>query len=139
MKALLVDSGPLYALFDADDAFHAPVKNFLQGYSGRLMTTWAVITEVMYLLDFSVNVQILFLRWVEQAVELVDIEKSFISELIRYTDKYRDRPMDLADASLMLLAIKTGIREILSVDADFDIYRLPDKTCMTNVLPRFKR
>ena len=51
-------------------------------------------------------------------------------ELIK---KYGDRPMDFADATLMIAAEETGIREIISIDADFDIYRLFGKMKLKNI------
>jgi predicted nucleic acid-binding protein len=53
-----------------------------------------------------------------------------IVELIR---KYADRPMDFADATLVTAAEKTGIHEIISIDSDFDIYRLMSKLPIRNV------
>ena len=49
------------------------------------------------------------------------------------TGKYADIPMDFADATLVVAAEKTGIREIISLDKDFDIYRLPGKEQIRNV------
>ena len=57
-----------------------------------------------------------------------------ISHTITYMEKYADVPMDLADASIVIAAINTGIRNIASIDSDFDIYRLPNRTRLTNVL-----
>lgn len=46
--------------------------------------------------------------------------------MLQLLQKYRDRPMDLADASLVVLADRLGIAEVLTLDrADFDVYRLP--------------
>jgi predicted nucleic acid-binding protein len=43
--------------------------------------------------------------------------------------------MDLADASLVLLASRLGIREILTIDRrDFDLYRLLDGREFVQVL-----
>ena len=42
--------------------------------------------------------------------------------------------MDLADASVVQLAVQTGCREVLSIDSDFDIYRLPDGAWLANPL-----
>lgn len=41
-------------------------------------------------------------------------------------DKYADRPMDLADATLVALAEDQGHRKIFSLDSDFHIYRIAD-------------
>jgi predicted nucleic acid-binding protein len=49
------------------------------------------------------------------------------------TEKYSDLPMDFADATLVVTAEKTGIRQIISLDKDFDIYRLPGRENIRNV------
>ena len=50
-------------------------------------------------------------------------------------EKYRDRPMDLADASLVVLAERLGVTEILTIDrADFDVYRLSANRRFVQVL-----
>ena len=41
--------------------------------------------------------------------------------------------MDFADATLVLASEQTGIRKIISVDSDFEIYRLPSKERIENI------
>jgi predicted nucleic acid-binding protein len=53
--------------------------------------------------------------------------------IVELTGKYADLPMDFADATLVVTAEKTGVREIISLDRDFDIYRLPGKELIRNV------
>jgi predicted nucleic acid-binding protein len=135
VKNTLVDAGPLVAMFDPSDRFHSPVLAFIKEFRGGMLTTWPVMAEVCHLLGFSVDTQLNFLHWVRRGgLEIAHIESTEIDRIITLTEKYRDRPMDLADASLVVLAVNAGIRDILSLDADFDIYRLPDKTRLTNVL-----
>jgi predicted nucleic acid-binding protein len=69
-------------------------------------------------------------------VVVLDLGADALAELDRLLRQYRDRPMDLADASLVLLAEHTGLTEILTIDrADFDIYRLADGRSFEQVLP----
>jgi len=135
VRSALVDSGPLVALFDPSDNHHKTTLAFMGKFRESLLTTWPVVTEVCHLLKFSVEAQLNFLRWVQRGgLEIAEIEGSMVERIITLTEKYRDRPMDLADASLVVLAMKTGIRRILSLDSDFDIYRLPDRGRLTNIL-----
>jgi len=135
MKNIIVDSGPLIALFDYDDKYHNKVVNFLKTYDGNLLTTWAVITEVSHMLAFNLKVQINFLKWVELGgVKLIDLDQKELQKLIKYMEKYLDVPMDLADGSLMIVAENHHIKEILSIDSDYDIYRTLKKKSLTNVL-----
>lgn len=135
MQKTLVDTGPLVALFDTADHDHLRVQGFLRSYQGQLVTTWLVIGEVHHLLDFSTDRQLAFLAWARRGgLHIEDLDRSALETLHGLTEKYRDRPMDLADASLMVLAMAGGLRDILSLDLDFDIYRLPDKKRLRNLL-----
>jgi len=133
-NAVLVDAGPLIALFDKDDAYHAKMVDFIKGKGFRFITTTAVITEVAHMLDFSVQAQLAFFEWVtREGVELHTIEQSDMVRIVELTRKYSDRPMDFADATLVVAAEKRGIRQIVSIDSDFDIYRLPGKVMIENL------
>ncbi|HOQ37862.1 MAG TPA: PIN domain-containing protein [Acetivibrio sp.] len=124
MKRSLIDTGPLVALFDKDDEFHEAIKEFLKKYEGHLYTTWPVITEVLHMLDFSVKVQINFLEWVKRgALTIKEITVEDIPRIIELSKKYSDVPMDFADASLILVSELENIKEIISIDSDFYIYR----------------
>ena len=134
LNSILIDTGPLIALFDKDDKYHESIISFIKGAKYKFITTTAVATEVTHMLDFSVNVQIDFLEWVmKEGVFLQEISQKDISRIIELTKKYSDRPMDFADATLVIAAEKTGIKKIISIDSDFDIYRLPGKEMIENV------
>jgi uncharacterized protein len=135
MKSTLVDAGPLIAAFNGGDAHHARVMTFLRGWNGQLITTWPALTEASHLLGFSVTAQLNLLRWIERGGLIVaDLAANAVADMISYTEKYQDRPMDLADASLVALAMQSGIKSIATIDSDFEIYRLPNKTKLRNVL-----
>ena len=135
MRKIIADSGPLIALFDPSDRGRAAVERFLRNFKGGLLTSWPVLTEVCHMLGFSVDRQVDFLEWVQRgAVEVRDLPGNAMETMIRATKTYRNVPMDLADASLLVLAAETRLREILTFDSDFDIYRLPDRSRLINVL-----
>ncbi len=134
LNTILIDAGPLIALFDKDDKYHTQIIECIKKEKYRFITTTAVITEVTHMLDFNVDVQIDFFEWmIKDGVVLQEIEQKDISRIITLTKKYRDRPMDFADATLVIAAEKTGIKHIISIDADLDIYRLPGKVKIENV------
>ncbi len=135
MQSTLIDAGPLIALFDKNDRFHEVTKEFLRGYSGSLMTTWPVITETSHMLDFHVAVQIDFLKWLErEAIHIIHLQREHVRRLIELSEKYADLPMDLADGSLVVVAEMTNIRDIITIDSDYAIYRTKDKQGFTNLL-----
>jgi predicted nucleic acid-binding protein len=128
VRSILVDAGPLIALFDRDDAHHEAIKDLLRRTSGRLITTWTVLTETSHLLDFDVRAQVDFYGWVADGGVLVhDLPVAALERIMDLVAKYRDRPMDLADATLVVAAEALGITEIISIDHDFDIYRTADR------------
>jgi len=138
VRSILVDAGPLIALFDKDDAFHEKVLSFLKGYSGKLITTWPVITETSHMLSFNVKVQIDFFTWLcQDPVSILNLEDEHIEQLIELFKKYSDVPIDLADGSLLIVSEITGIRDIATIDSDYYVYRLKDKKPLNNVLIPF--
>ena len=133
-KRIVIDSGPLIALFDKDDKYHQKALKFIKGFKGELVSNYPVITEVTHLLDFSVRVQIDFLRWVcSGGIIIADIPGEDLLRIIELTEKYSDLPMDFADASLVVLCERLKIRDIASVDRDFGIYRTGEKKALNNI------
>jgi hypothetical protein len=125
MKKILIDSGPLIALFDASDKYHHDAINFIKTNKYPLVTTLASITETLHLLDFNRNAQIDFLQWVNKgAVEIHNIENNDFKRLGELTEKYRDLPMDFADSCLVYLAEKLNINTVATIDRDFTVYRI---------------
>jgi predicted nucleic acid-binding protein len=133
-NSILIDAGPLIALFDSSEAHHRKIKTFLQGHPYRFVSTIAVFTEVSHMLDFSVDAQRDFYEWVMyKGVIISDINQNDMPRLVELTTKYADLPMDFADASLVITAEKTGIKEIISLDRDFNIYRLSGNEKIRNI------
>jgi predicted nucleic acid-binding protein len=138
LNTILIDAGPLIALFDKDDKYHKKVINFIKNKKYRFITTIAVITEVTHMLDFNVDTQILFLEWImNEGVVIQEIQQKHFARIIELTKKYSDQPMDFADASLVIAAEITGIKKIISIDSDFDVYRLPGKIEIENVFQKY--
>lgn len=135
MKSALADAGPLIALFDKDDKYHHKVRQFLSHTEMTLITTWPVITETCHMLDFSVNAQLDFLEWIYRGgLTIRELGDTDLDRIIALTRKYRDRPMDLSDASLVVTSELLGVRQIISIDRDFEIYRRADRKPLENIL-----
>ena len=134
-KSTLVDAGPLVATFSRGDRHHETTVAFFAQHRGELITTWPVIAESCHLLRRAPTERVNLLRWIERGgLKIFDALTDQVSHIITYMEKYADVPMDLADASIVIAAINTGIRNIASIDSDFDIYRLPNRARLTNVL-----
>jgi predicted nucleic acid-binding protein len=124
MKNILIDAGPLIALFDRGDKYHLKAISFLETLKRGLITTWPVITETSHMLSFSTKAQANLLEWIERGgLKIYEMEHDHISRLSELTKRYDDVPMDLADASLILVSEVKGIHQIASIDSDFYIYR----------------
>ena len=135
MQKTIIDSGVLLALFDRSDKYHFNAVEFLKSYKGKLLTSWAVITEVSHMLDFNLQVQIDFLKWCELGgIEVYNISQDELCNIRVMMEKYSDIPMDLADGTLMYIANKEKIKNIVSIDSDFDIYRTLKKQSLNNLL-----
>ena len=128
MSSLLVDTGPLVALADKRDNAHAECKTFLAAYRGRLLTTWAVLTEFSHLAP-SVSATLPLYRWIDKGgLELLPLGHDELVRAIDWIEKYADRPMDLADASLVVAAMVTGIHTVWTHERnDFETCRLPGR------------
>lgn len=134
MRNTLIDAGPLIALFDRSDSYHLKAVHFIQEYVGYLWTTWPVITETSHMLDFNSKAQLAFFEWIERGgVKIFDLDQSTISRIKQLTEKFDDVPMDLADASLVVVSELSGYKEIISIDSDFYIYRDIRNQYLTNI------
>lgn len=139
MQKTLIDAGPMIALFDKSDRYHKQVVKFLKSYTGELITTWPVVTEVSHMLDFNIKVQIDFLKWLDLgAVSIHQTLSGDIKRIIALSEKYMDVPMDLADSSLIVASEKLGIKDILTIDSDYDIYRTIKKEPLNNLLANLR-
>jgi predicted nucleic acid-binding protein len=134
MKNTIIDAGPLIALFDKKDKHHNSVKSFLKKYKGKLISTIPVLTETSYFLNFNVNAQLDFYKWILLGgLEIFPLKKDHLTRIIEITKKYENVPMDFADASLIILSEEQNIKEIISIDSDFDIYRTLRKEIVKNI------
>ncbi len=134
-KEILADSGPLIALFHEKDRYHEIVLQFIQRNNFLLTTTWPVITEVFYLLSTYKNKTQHFLEWIERGgLGIHDLYLSDLEYMKKRIIKYSDVRMDLADASLVCIAERESVFKIISIDSDFEIYKLNNGKYLENVL-----
>ena len=133
----LVDAGPLVALIDRGERMHGACVRLLPELSGPLLTTWPAFTEAMYLLGAAAGwpAQDALWRLVRRGdLELADLDDDQVRRCGALMEQYSDRPMDLADASLVALAEARDLRRIFTLDRDFHVYRLHGRRAF-EVLP----
>ena len=122
----LTDAGPLIAIIDADEPDHAACVEALDEVVLPLVTTWPAFTEAMYLVARAGGItgQRALWRLVQTGrLAIVDLSRAAVERSARLMNQYADRPMDLADATLVAFAEEQGHRTIFTLDADFHVYR----------------
>jgi predicted nucleic acid-binding protein len=125
---IIVDTGFWLALANQKDSPHPLVKKqFQKLINEQFITTWCVVTETCYLLQKRVGIdaQKIFIHKIStRKLQVFDLKTKHCQRIEELMQKYRDLPMDLADASLVILAEELGSGQILSVDyRDFNTYR----------------
>jgi uncharacterized protein len=132
MAAVLVDAGPMVAVFGAKQPraeHYLDLFKKAADLSWSLSTTWPCVVEASYLL--APPQRYTFLRWVGAgALSVFPFQQEALEEFVGLMQRYTQAPrteMDLADASLVWLASDTGVTTIMTTDVrDFSRYRLPD-------------
>ena len=123
----MTDTGPLVALIDRGDVYHDACHGLLPQFSAPLVTPWPCFAEAMYLL-YQAGMgpaQDELWNYVSDGALLIHAsnqeEQARMQELMV---KYRDLPMDLADAAVVAAAERLGETQVFSIDSDFYIYRM---------------
>ncbi|MCI0685520.1 MAG: PIN domain-containing protein [Gemmataceae bacterium] len=133
-RRIVVDSGPIIALFDAGDAHHRRALDFVRRVRAPLLSTMAVVTEAMYVLDESLPAQRNLLSWMlAGGLTLVEPGAGDLERVIQLMEKYADLPMDFTDAVVVALCERLGTHHVASVDRDFAIYRYKGRGKFVNV------
>jgi uncharacterized protein len=123
----LTDAGPLVALIDADEFDHERCREALDELQLPLLTTWPAFTEAIYLVGRAGGWKAQEALWrlvLRGDLILAEPTDAATARAARLMATYADRPMDLADATLVALAEERGIARIFTLDADFHIYRI---------------
>lgn len=127
---ILCDAGVLLCLVDRAQTQHYVYRATVLGLAKPLLTTWSCLTEAMYLAlhrgGWAMQKQLGQLL-LDKLLVICEIRDNDYARLLVLMEKYRDRPMDIADATLVLAAEKTGYRQILTLDSDFLFYRIGDR------------
>lgn len=123
MGSIIVDAGPLIALFRKRDRHHSRVKRFLSTNRAKLVSTLPVITEVCHFLN--TDGKIALLTWIGRGgLSLQAVGTDDLPEVRTLIERYADREMDFADATLVWLAELINTLDVMTVDRqDFLVYR----------------
>ncbi len=122
----LIDTGAILALLDRDDEWHNACHKAFNATPLPLLTTEAVLTEAFHLTSRDLGgIRGLWTLLSAGSLRLAVITHEEMPEIHALMTKYRDRPMDFADATLVHLADRESISLILTIDHDdFETYRI---------------
>ena len=137
MISWILDTGPLVAYLASTDPAHAKVTLLLDGFSGLLLTTSAVVTEAMYFVaSVPRGPRVLAEFLAASGAQVHDFtQPRDLGEAVALMEKYADTPMDYADATLVLLAERLNVLDVLTLDRrGFSVYRTRRRQALRQVL-----
>lgn len=131
-QRVLVDTGPLVAIFSRNDSWHEQCVAAAKDLAPPLLTSWPVMTEAAWLLrsyPFAVNQ---LLKSVEGGfLEILQLGPEFASWCAGFMERYQDMGAQLADASLVYLAERENLDTVFTLDRrDFAVYRTRRKRAL---------
>jgi uncharacterized protein len=141
-NTIIADSGFWIALFDRSDRYHARSALMYRDNIDALYTTWPVLTETCHYLGARLHSkapQDFLAAIIDGVARVMSQDNSDLQRMHTLMGKYEDLPMDLADASLVVLAERLGHGRILSTDLrDFNTYKWKNRKPFQNLLlPEF--
>jgi uncharacterized protein len=116
---IVVDSGALYALYDADDRHHAAVRAVIEEHRGPLVVPVVLLAEIDYLLRefLGVRAELDFLASLDAgAFALEPFASADLGRALEIIEKYRDRDVGLVDAAVVATAERLQVHHLLAVD-----------------------
>lgn len=122
----VTDAGPLVAVLDSGEARHEECVRALHDLPLPLITTWPAFTEAMYLVSRRSGHRAVSALWslvTTDRLQLADLDVHETRRCAELMDQYADQPMDLADATLVVVAERLRARSVFTLDSDFQVYR----------------
>jgi predicted nucleic acid-binding protein len=136
MQPAIVDTGPLVAFLNRSERHHDWVAERIGELEAPLLVCEPVLAEAMYLLAHLPPAQDTLFGLVENgALSIAFRVDEHVSALRRLHQKYRDRPMSLADACIVRMAEINDRHAVLTLDSDFSVYRKHGRTPIALVHP----
>ena len=136
MKRLIVDTGPIVALLNANDAHHGWTRKILDRVEPPMVTCEAVISEACFLLHRINHGQDAVLDLVSR--EVITISFSLGAEhasVRKLMARYSSVPMSVADACLVRMSELDDKATVLTLDSDFGVYRRNRRQAIPTIRP----
>jgi len=134
----LADTGAVLACLDRRDPWHERCRDVFDQFRLPLSTSSAVLTELFHLLGDHVRETDLAWAFIRSgAVTVLPLSDHDLPGIEALMGKYRDRPMDFADATLVHLAHRESLTTVFTVDHDdFETYRVGGRKRLRILPPR---
>jgi len=137
-RPVIVDSGPLVALLNRTDRWHRWATEQLEAIDTSLLTCEAVLTETTHLLRHDPRGPDAVLQLVSRGLLKIDFSlQSHADDLRKLMWRYRDQPMSLADACLVVLSERIGGCRVFTLDSHFRHYRRRGRQVIPLLAPGF--
>ena len=123
---ILVDTGPLVALFEPADGAHGRCVEVLETIREPVTTTVPVMTEAFHLLGPASGGSLRLMEFVaDGGLQVLFLDDQGLQRSFELMVQYSNVPMDLADASLVAVAERLNLRKIFTIDRnEFATYRI---------------
>lgn len=129
MRRILVDTGIVLSYYQEREPLHEEVVAFFDQIAAQLITSPICIADVLWLLGDPGDARVLaaqnhLLRAVGQGgIDVIHLQRENYERIADWNIRYADLPGDFADLTLVALSERLDVKEILSLDGDFDVYR----------------
>ena len=136
MRDAIVDTGPLVAFLDRAEPYHGWAADRIRNLGPPLLVCEPVLAEAMYLLAHLPSAQQMLFKYLENgALKVAFRIEDHLGSLRALHQKYRDRPMSLADACIVRMAEIHEHHAVLTLDSDFLVYRKHGRTALALIHP----
>lgn len=136
MTRVIIDTGPIVALLNRRDRHHAWVRDVLDSIEPPIYTCEAVVSEACFLLARFAGGPGVVLELLAKDVLRIDFHmRSEVEPLQVLMRKFASVPMSLADACLVRMAELHVESKIITLDADFRVYRRNRRHVIPTVMP----
>lgn len=126
-EVVLLDTGPLVALLDDDEEFHAWAMDGTRRVTPPLRICEAVLTEACFILKSLPRARLQMRLWIQSGyIRCVALDAAQVQRALALMEVYANVPMSFADGCLVALAESTSGARLFTLDRDFLIYRQRD-------------
>ncbi len=135
-EKIIIDTGPIVAFLNRNDRYHEWAKNQFSLARPPFITCESVISEACFLLRHYSNGPQNVLALVEREIIILPFNlQSESKSLQQLLSKYHNIPMSLADACLVRIAEQVPESLVLTLDSDFNIYRMNKRKVIPTIMP----